>query len=126
MGIAFSRMEAMSLPGKYLTSLKKNHDEKTMNRQEIDALLSSLFPNPKKQKTNRQTILESTAIAAYQELPYAVKLLLTDDAPQYNQITLYHPLCWVHDGRHYKKLNPIIIMHRKILNDFLEKYWDYY
>jgi hypothetical protein len=125
-GIAFSRMQAMALPEKYLKQLQENLNKTNMNRQEIDKLLNTLFPNPKKQQTNRQTILEPAAIAAYQELPHTVKLLLTDDAPQYNQITPYHPLCWVHDGRHYKKLNPIIIMHRKILNDFLEKYWDYY
>lgn len=125
-GIAYSRMETMSLPEKYLKQLQENLNKTSMNRQEIDKLLNTLFPHPKKQQTSRQTILESTAIAAYQELPHTVKLLLTDDAPQYNQITPYHPLCWVHDGRHYKKLNPIIIMHRKILNDFLEKYWDYY
>src|SRR4029079_6260484 len=37
-----------------------------------------------------------------------------------------HALCWVHDGRHYKKLNPIIYFHRKQLDNFLDQYWEYY
>lgn len=35
-------------------------------------------------------------------------------------------LCWVYDGRHYKKLSPIIPLHRMLLAAFLTKYWDYY
>jgi hypothetical protein len=35
-------------------------------------------------------------------------------------------LCWIHEGRHYKKLDPIIAIHRKSLDDFNEKFWDYY
>lgn len=35
-------------------------------------------------------------------------------------------LCWIHDGRHYKKLRPVIPHHQKLLEGFLEKYWEYY
>ena len=35
-------------------------------------------------------------------------------------------LCWVHDGRNYKKLTPIVPQHIKAVEDFLKKYWDYY
>jgi hypothetical protein len=123
---AFSTMKELHLPEKWLALLREQYFNRTMNRHEIDALLSTLFPDYKRHQTHRQIILESTAIAAYRESPNAVKLLLTDDAPQYNQITPYHPLCWVHDGRHYKKLNPVFMLHRSILDDFIEKYWDYY
>jgi len=34
--------------------------------------------------------------------------------------------CWVHDGRHYKKLTPVVAAHRQALNDFLDSYWDFY
>ncbi|MCX7123576.1 MAG: transposase [Gammaproteobacteria bacterium] len=53
-------------------------------------------------------------------------MLLTDDAPQFKQITNLLALCWVHDGRHYKKLEPVIPYHREQLNAFLDRYWDYY
>ncbi|WP_254449355.1 transposase, partial [Anabaena sp. UHCC 0253] len=35
-------------------------------------------------------------------------------------------LCWVHEGRHYKKLSPFIACHQTILKDFLDDFWDYY
>ena len=39
-----------------------------------------------------------------------------------------HPpsLCWVHDGRHYTKLLPQFACHRKALERFRKRYWDYY
>ena len=37
-----------------------------------------------------------------------------------------HALCWVHDGRHYKKLRPRVAIHHKALRTFLEDYWAYY
>lgn len=123
---AFLLMQEMKLPKKWLSTVETNYAGQSMNRQEMDNLLSAHFPNLNKQQPNRLILLESTAIAAYQVLPHAVKFLLTDDAPQYNKIAEYHPLCWVHDGRHYKKLMPVVMSHRTILNEFLIKYWDYY
>jgi len=35
-------------------------------------------------------------------------------------------LCWVHDGRTYKKLEPVIALHRQQLADFRKRYWEYY
>ena len=49
-----------------------------------------------------------------------------DDAPQFNLISEHKSACWVHDGRHYNKLNPIIPAHRVILDAFIKTYWDYY
>ena len=123
---AFLLMQEMKLPEKWLNRVKTNYAGQSMNRQEMDNLLSTHFPNPNKQKTNRLILLESTAIAAYQALPHATNFLLTDDAPQYNKITAYHPLCWVHDGRHYKKLMPVVVSHRTMLNEFITTYWNYY
>ncbi len=63
----------------------------------------------------------------YQSQFPPVKLLLSDDAPEYNKIAiLAHPLCWIHDGRYYKKLIPKIKAHQKILSDFIDQYWQYY
>ena len=36
-----------------------------------------------------------------------MQYLMSDDAPQFNKLALYHGLCWVHEGRHYKNLNPL-------------------
>ena len=35
-------------------------------------------------------------------------------------------LCWIHEGRHYKKLSPIVPLHEEILKSFLEDFWNYY
>jgi len=32
----------------------------------------------------------------------------------------------VHEGRHYKKLSPVIALHREQLDDFLKRFWAYY
>jgi hypothetical protein len=123
---ALTLMQSMKLPLKILQILREHPIENTMNRNEIDEFLNALFPDPNRHQTYRRIIFESTAIAAYRELPHSVQLLLTDDAPQYDKITPLHPLCWVHDGRHYKKLMPVTPLHIKKLNSFRDQYWDFY
>jgi hypothetical protein len=119
-------MEDMKLPQKTLDSLKQRDFETVMNRQQLDNLLAELFPDPKTHQSSRHIIVEASAIAAYQQLPQAIKILLTDDAPQFKQITEFLGLCWVHEGRHYKKLEPIIFLYVKKLEKFLNAYWEYY
>jgi hypothetical protein len=75
----------------------------------------------------RQAILSAAAVAAYHaedDLPI-VRLLLCDDAPQYNWIAELG-LCWVHEGRHYKKLMPVLVPHLKLLKDFRKQFWEFY
>jgi FtsZ-binding cell division protein ZapB len=73
-------------------------------------------------------ILEAAALTAYYRqttLPI-VPLLLSDDAPQFRDITDEQALCWVHEGRHYKKLTPFFDYHRQLLADFKTKFWRFY
>ena len=73
-------------------------------------------------------VLEGAAIAAYHsqdEFPI-VLLLLCDDARQFKRITEILALCWVHEGRHYKKLNPALEYHAQILDQFLTQFWAFY
>jgi hypothetical protein len=123
---AYALMEQMNLSHKTQVRLRQMEPKEVMNRQEVDKFLSELFPDPKKHLTNRRIILEASAIIAYQQLPHTIPLLLTDDAPQFKQITKLLALCWVHDGRHYKKLDPVISLHIIQLEHFLDKYWAYY
>lgn len=121
---SYALMEKMNLSEKRLSILKQCQPKEVMNRE--DLFLSESFPNPKKYQTNRRIILEASAIIAYQRLPHAIPLLLTDDAPQFKQITDLLAICWIHDGRHYKKLEPVIPIHRDHLNYFLDQYWIFY
>lgn len=61
-----------------------------------------------------------------QEQMPSVKVLLSDDAPEYTKIAPHHGLCWVHDARYYNKLNPIIDLHRKVKDEFMNRYWNFY
>lgn len=36
------------------------------------------------------------------------KALVSDDAPQFNNLYAHHVLCWYHEMRHYKELSPTI------------------
>ena len=100
--------------------------ERIMERSEMDALLSSLFPDPAKQKTNRQRILEACALTAFRHQGRPFPILICDDAPQFKGITEYIGLCWVHEGRHYKKLQPLMENNREKLATILSDFWDYY
>jgi hypothetical protein len=54
------------------------------------------------------------------------KILLSDDARQYSGVAFWHALCWIHEIRLYKKLNPVINYHRFLLEKFISNLWDYY
>jgi hypothetical protein len=88
----------------------------------LDARLPTLGAQP------RARILEAAAVAAYHaqlEFP-VVKLLLCDDAPQFNWVTEQLALCWIHEGRHYKKLAPSSAPFRSALAEFTKQFWEYY
>ena len=96
-------------------------DEATMQ-----ALLETHLPGLGPQQ--RKWILDATAVAAYQaalEFP-VVRLLVCDDAPQFTLVTEELALCWVHEGRHYKKLLPYIPHHQALVEAFVQRFWTYY
>jgi len=102
--------------------------DKELNEKEMEEILAGIFPDPAKGKINRIRIMEAAAISSYHSetgIPI-VKVLVSDDAPQFKLITDEQMLCWVHDGRHYKKLNPVVPLHQEKLESFLNGYWDYY
>jgi len=76
----------------------------------------------------RKTIIDAAAVAAYHaETGFpAIQTLICDDAPQFNWLANSMMLCWIHEGRHYKKLMPVVALHREILNDFLKRFWEFY
>ena len=76
----------------------------------------------------RKAIIDAAAIAAYHaqtDFP-VVRALICDDAPQFNWLTEAMMLCWVHEGRPYKKLLPVVALHRELRDDFLKRFWEYY
>ena len=97
-----------------------------LSQAELTTLVQTqLFRLNDQQQTR---VLEAAALTAYHQqtdVPI-VPNLLTDDAPQFRFITRDHSLCWVHEGRHYKKLLPFVEYHQQLLADFRRQFWDYY
>ena len=98
--------------------------DEPLSESEFSALVSQV-PLGAQQ---RKWVFDAGAIAAYhaQQDITVVHSLLCDDAPQFKGITEQLSLCWVHDGRHYKKLVPYVSYHAKLVDDFLKQYWHYY
>jgi hypothetical protein len=97
-----------------------------MEEATMQALLETHLPGLGPQQ--RKWILDATAVAAYHaalEFP-VVRLLVCDDAPQFTLVTEELALCWVHEGRHYKKLMPYVPHHRALVETFVERFWTYY
>lgn len=49
------------------------------------------------------------------------KGLVSDDAPQFNNISEHHSLCWYHEMRHYKELSPAFKEHEMLLDMFFSE-----
>jgi len=80
---------------------------------------------------NRQarTAIEQAAAIVYyrhQRSVPVIETIVCDDAGQFKLLTEKLALCWIHAGRHYEKLSPVVPSHAKLLDSFADRYWDYY
>jgi len=102
--------------------------DKELSEEDMEEILVQIFADSSKGKISRIRIMEAAAIASYHRetgVP-AVKVLVSDDAPQFKLIIDEHMLCWIHEGRHYKKLRPVVLLHQNQLEVFRKSYWEYY
>lgn len=119
-------LKEIGLSGRVMKQLKSLPPDQDCSEQEFTQLLDEHLPTLGPQQ--RKHIMEATVVAAYhRELGFPiVRLIVCDDAPQFKLITAQLGLCWIHDGRHYKKLAPYLSHHRNLINEFLDSYWQYY
>jgi hypothetical protein len=125
---AFALLDYFNLSRKMISNLRNAVFNKELDEKQMQQLMEKIFPDPTKGKIQRTRIMEAGAIAAYhnqKEFP-VVKALLSDAAPQFKKLTEEQALCWIHDGRDYKKLVPVVPLHKKELEDFRSQYWKYY
>jgi len=125
---AFALLQSFGLSRKIIAKLHDAAFSKELDEKQMQQLLVEIFPDPNKGKNRRIRIMEAGAIAAYhnqKEFP-VVNVLLSDGAPQYKKLTEEQALCWIHDGRDYTKLVPVVPFHKKELQDFRRQYWTYY
>ena len=125
--VAFKLLETFKLPQKIVSSMQQLPHDTLVSQAQFLELLQTYLPGLGCQQQTR--VLEAAAIAAYNNSQTnwpVVQTLVCDDAPQFKWLTDELSLCWVHEGRHYKKLNPSIAYHRQLLEVFLTEFWNYY
>jgi len=123
---AFELMEMFNTPQLWMEKLS-SFKGKAYNKEEMLREMDYVF-SPDRYKSTKMKILEACSIAAYHQMTNipVVTTLLSDDALQFRKLTFQHANCWIHDGRNYKKLRPIVLYYQKKLEAFLDRYWDYY
>jgi len=100
-------------------------------RSSIGALkvwIEKELPKLSGQKNTLAHVLDAFALAHYfqrQDFP-TLCALVSDDAPEYKLLSPLHTLCWIHDGRDYKKLVPHLDINRLKTDAFRQEYWDFY
>ena len=124
-GVTYELLSQFEVSPKWQNALKKL-PQTVFSHDEIQDLLAQHLPSLGSR--NKSRIVEAAAIACYQQSidwP-VVQTLVCDDAPQFKFLTDNLSLCWVHEGRHYKKLNPVVAYHQQLLDLFQDDFWDYY
>ncbi|MBT3464027.1 transposase [archaeon] len=119
-------LKKMGVSKNIINHIETIKEDKIYTQEEIEKILEIKIP--KLGKNNKLRILEASGITAYQKQTKfpVIEILVCDDAPQFKLLTMFLALCWIHDARHYKKLNPIISRNRNILKKFMKEYWKFY
>ena len=115
-----------TIPVKWQQSIATLGEDVQFDTQALKTLLDDWF-GQRNQQT--RTAIEQAAATVYcqqQTTVPVVETLVCDDAGQFKSITDHLALCWIHAGRHYEKLSPVVSRHAKSLKAFTERYWDYY
>jgi hypothetical protein len=123
---ALGYLEGISLPQTLRRGLAEVAGEGEWTEEALVGWLKEAWPALG--ETARQMVLSAAALAAYhaEEAWRRVRVLVADDAPQFRGIAPELALCWVHEGRHYKKLLPVFAHHLELLEGFRAQFWDYY
>jgi len=117
--------DEFSIPDKWSDEIA-SLGEVEVGETTLRLLLDGWFGERNKQV---RTIIEHAAAIVFyrqQDLVPVVQTLVCDDAGQFKLLTDKLSLCWIHAGRHYEKLSPIVARHTKSLDDFRTRYWVYY
>ena len=117
--------EEFAVPAKWESEIMAV-GEQEFDRPSLNAMLDEWFGEKNVQL--RTAIEQASAIVNYrhQTSQPRVGTIVCDDAGQFKLLTTRLALCWIHAGRHYEKLSPLVPRHAKSLDGFLTRYWDYY
>ena len=115
-----------AIPVKWQRSIAALGEDVAFDAESLKTLLDDWFGERNQQ--TRTAIEQAAATVYYQQQTTVpvVETLVCDDAGQFKSITGHLALCWIHAGRHYEKLSPVVSRHVESLKAFTEQYWDYY
>lgn len=111
---------------KYRDTLLKHRRKKPYSEDEFNKILNPLM----RSKTfHSQHRIRVCAIRAWIDthppnIPHAI--LLTDDAGNFKFMGEHHQLCWVHELRHYRKLEALTEVHKELKEKILAILYDFY
>jgi hypothetical protein len=119
-------LQTFAVPQWAQAAIAQWHQDTVLTYPELEALVQTHLGRLNDQQQAR--VFEAAALTAYhsQTTTPIVPVLISDDAPQFRFITAEHSLCWVHEGRHYKKLMPVVDYHRQLTDEFLKQFWEFY
>lgn len=123
---ALEWMTDLDVEAAVVTRLRPHASERTFGQAEWATWLSTKCPWLRGDV--RRKVSEVAALADYHaqtEVP-VVRMLLTDDAPQFRGITEDHGLCWVHRGRNLKALRPHVVTFEREQQSVLDAFWSFY
>jgi hypothetical protein len=87
---------------------------------------TSFFTNRRKNRETVNQLLSQLLTDGDKGLGEYIKILVSDDAGQFSQLTQARALCWIHEGRHYHKLTPFLKSHQLAVENFVTEFWNYY
>ncbi|MHC4406432.1 MAG: IS66 family transposase [Planctomycetota bacterium] len=120
-------LEQLKVPKKWQDRVALLGEDVELDAEGLHRLLNGWFGEGRGGPT-RSHIEQAAAIVYYQHqraVP-VVQTLVCDDAGQFKLITKWLALCWIHEGRHYERLSPVVRRHAVLLDEFTEQFWDYY
>jgi hypothetical protein len=120
----FKLYDYLKIPAKITRPFIPLMGEKYVDKETFEAHIKTVL-NQKDVEKHQQKLLEGAYLAAY-HAQTPLHILLCDDAPQYKLVALLIAACWVHAGRHFKKLQPKIKYHQQLLNEFQNQFWTFY
>ena len=114
-----------NVPHKWQQALE-DLGEQELDKVALATLLEAWFGDGNRQV--RTAIEQAAAIVSYrhQSSVPVIETIVCDDAGQFKLLTAKLALCWIHAGRHYQKLSPVVPRHAELLESFLDQYWNYY
>lgn len=124
--VAWAFLDQGKLPQRTRAGLLALPQDQDFDEPTFQALLAPLVPAS--HPALRRFVLEGAAIGAYhaQTAVPVIQTLIADGAWAWQSLTEQYQLCWVHEGRHYKKLCPVLAVHRDLLTATLGAFWAYY